>query len=68
MKASELLDEIVKTLTSLGQNPLVSESMRVYKKAETIIQDELDAKFNDGYEHRKKCEETANINKQQKLN
>ena len=38
------------------------------KKAETIIQDELDAKFNDGYEHRKKCEEAANINKQQKLN
>lgn len=68
MKASELLDEIVKTLTSLGQNPLVSDSVKAFKKAEAIIQDELDAKFNDGYEHRKKCAETANINKQQKLN
>ncbi|TDX86212.1 hypothetical protein [Epilithonimonas xixisoli] len=68
MTASELLDEIVKTITSLGPSPLVSETIKAYKKAEMLIKDEMDGKFNDGYEHRKKCEINAKLNQQQKLN
>lgn len=68
MKASELLDEVVKTLSSLGNSPLVSESVAAFKKAESLIKEEMESQYNDGYEHRKKCEANAKLSQQQKLN
>lgn len=68
MKASELLDEVVKALTALGDKPLISESLAAFKKAESLIKEEMEAQYNDGYEHRKKCEANAKLNQQKNQN
>lgn len=68
MTASELFDTIIQTISDLGKNPLPSNTIKAYQKCQDLIKDEMDAKFNDGYEHRKKCEENARLSQQQKLN
>lgn len=48
MKASDLLDQIIKTMSDLGTNPLVSDTVKAFQKAEALIQGELDKKFQEG--------------------
>ncbi|RKE81979.1 hypothetical protein [Chryseobacterium sp. AG363] len=68
MNEVKLLDEIFKTLTSIGPQPTLSETNKAYSEALSLLKKELNDKYNRGKEDGIKETKENFIKKQQNQN